>query len=83
MVQKQLSEMTIEELNTRHKALDINFKVMTAAVIIMFVCGIYLTVSKKNFNTFTVLPLAFLPLALNARAAVKKVREELARRKEV
>jgi hypothetical protein len=80
MAQQQLSEMTVEELKAREKGLGISTKVMAIAVVIMLACGIYITVSKKEFSIFTVLPLVFLANLFIYRALIKKVKAELARR---
>lgn len=79
MKEQTLSTLTVDELRTREKALKIAVGIMTGAIIIMFLTGVYLTY-KQGFSIFTVMPVIFLAsLSLNI-SNLKKVRNEIASR---
>ncbi|MEJ8816545.1 hypothetical protein [Lacibacter sp. H407] len=80
MAQKQLSEMTDEELKKRQKELTFAVVLMAVAVLVMTISAI-IGYSKKGFSTTTILPLLFTPLAISNLLNLKKIKAELALRK--
>lgn len=76
----ELSSLTIEELEKRAKTTK-TASIMLAVVIgLQFAIGIYLTF-KNGFNVFSIIPLAFLPMLIVNFSNIKKIKEEIARRK--
>lgn len=77
---KQLSEMSVEELNQQQKSMKFVTGIMIGLFIGMGAVSIFLTF-QKGFTVFTMLPVFFLPLALALALAVsnksKKIRAEL------
>lgn len=80
MAQKQLSEMTDEELKKRQKELTFAVILMAVAVLVMTISAT-ISYSKKGFSTTTILPLLFTPLAITNLLNLKKIKAELALRK--
>lgn len=80
MTQKQISEMTDEELKKRQKELTFAVVLMAVAVLVMTISAI-IAYSKKGFSTTTILPLLFTPLAITNLLNLKKIKAELALRK--
>jgi hypothetical protein len=76
MAEKKLSELNLDELKAKEKAFKQLLALMGLAIAIMLGCGIYLTF-KKGFNTFTVLPLAFLGILMPIVSGLKNVRNEI------
>ena len=81
MAQKQLSEMTTEELNKNLKLMRVAIAVISASIGVMIVSAI-LNYSKKGFTVFTVLPLMFVPILTMNIANMKKIKAELIARKQ-
>ncbi|MFY7839321.1 MAG: hypothetical protein ACOVP7_03545 [Lacibacter sp.] len=80
MAQRQLSEMSEEELKKNIKMMTVAVSVILVSILIMTVSAVY-TYSKKGFSATTVLPLAFLPIAMMNIMNLKKIKAELASRK--
>lgn len=80
MAQKQLSEMTTEELNKNLKLMRVAIAVISASIGVMIVSA-FLNYSKKGFTVFTVLPLMFVPILTMNIANMKKIKAELLSRK--
>ena len=80
MAQKQISEMTTEELNKNLKLMRIAIAVISASIGVMIVSAI-VSYSKKGFSVFTVLPLMFVPILTMNIANMKKIKTELESRK--
>lgn len=80
MAQKQLSEMTTEELNKNLKLMRVAIAVISASIGVMIVSGI-VSYSKKGFSTFTILPVMFVPILTMNIANMKKIKAELDSRK--
>jgi uncharacterized membrane protein len=80
MAQKQLSEMTEEELTKRKKELTFAVVLMAVAILVMTISAI-IGYSKKGFSTTTILPLLFMPIAIINLLNLKKIKAELALRK--
>ena len=80
MAQKQLSEMTEEELKKNVKMMTIAVTVIIVSIIIMLISAVY-TYTKKGFTATAVLPFAFLPIAIINLMNLKKIRAELDSRK--
>lgn len=79
MKQQPFSEMTVEELRKTEKQLSRTSIILTVCIAIMFLAGAFLTF-RKGFSGFTVLPVAFLPIAMMNFKNLKKIRAELAAR---
>lgn len=80
MAQKQISEMSTEELNKNLKLMRIAIAVISASIGVMIVSAI-VSYSKKGFSVFTVLPLMFVPILTMNIANMKKIKTELKARK--
>jgi len=78
--QPDLSALTTEELNKRAKIAKVVTGMLFGIILIQFAAGIYLTI-QKGFNVFTIIPVAFLPLLAVNYYNVKKINDEVARRK--
>jgi hypothetical protein len=76
MAQKQLSEMSLEELNAKEKKLKNATTFLVFCIAMLFGAGIFLTI-VKGFNTFTVLPFVFLGLVVSSKNELKKVQAEI------
>lgn len=80
MAEKDLSKFSLEELEKQHKTLKIITSIFLVFLIIMTLCGIYLTL-KKGFSVFTILPICFLPLTIVNVTGLKKIKTEIESRK--
>jgi hypothetical protein len=78
--QPNLSELSKEELQKRLKTAGGMTGIFLAIVAVQLADGIYLT-TQQGFNVFIVIPLAFIPLLLVNINNVKKIKEEIAKRK--
>lgn len=76
MAQKQLSEMTEEELKKNIRMMSIAVTVIIVSIIIMFISAIY-TYTRKGFTVTAVLPFAFMPIAIINLMNLKKMKAEL------
>ncbi|OIN57913.1 hypothetical protein [Arsenicibacter rosenii] len=79
MKEDSLSKLSLDELKAREKTLRFTSGLFIGCLIMMALAGAFLTV-QQGFNTFTVLPVAFLPLMLVNVYNLKKVRTEIAGR---
>ncbi len=80
MAQKQISEMTTEELNKNLKLMRVAIAVISASIGVMIVSSV-VSYSKKGFSVFTILPLMFVPILTMNIANMKKIKAELESRK--
>ncbi|MEQ1797281.1 MAG: hypothetical protein ABL872_04975 [Lacibacter sp.] len=80
MANKQLSEMPEDELKKREKEMTVGVILLSITVTIMLVSAIFGFI-KKGFTATTILPFAFLPLAIINFLSLKKIKAELASRK--
>lgn len=80
MAQKQLSEMTEEELKKNIRMMTIAVTVIIVSIIIMFISAIY-TYTRKGFSVTAILPFAFMPIAIINLMNLKKMKAELNSRK--
>jgi hypothetical protein len=80
MAQKQISEMTTEELNKNLKLMRVAIAVISASIGVMIVSSV-VSYSKKGFSVFTILPLMFVPILTMNIANMKKIKTELESRK--
>ncbi|WP_439554645.1 hypothetical protein [Flavobacterium macrobrachii] len=78
--QPELSELSIEELEKRAKMTKLSSTMLIVAILFQFLTGVYLTF-KNGFNVFIILPMAFLPLIIVNFTNLKKIKEEIAKRK--
>ncbi len=76
MAQKQLSEMSEEELKKNIKLVTVAVAVITASILIMFISAVY-SYAKKGFTATVVLPFAFMPIAIMNFMNLKKIKAEL------
>jgi hypothetical protein len=75
-----LSQLSLEELHKRAKTSRFATGLLLGVIILQFCIGIYLTL-KQGFNVFTIIPMAFLPMVMINYAGLKKINEEIAKRK--
>ena len=80
MAQKQLSEMTEEELKKNIRMMTIAVTVIIVSIVIMFISAVY-TYTRKGFGVTAVLPFAFMPIAIINLMNLKKIKAELNSRK--
>jgi hypothetical protein len=80
MAQKQLSEMTEEELKKNIRMMTIAVTVIIVSIIIMFISAVY-TYTRKGFSVTAILPFAFMPIAIINLVNLKKIKSELDSRK--
>jgi hypothetical protein len=80
MAQKQLSEMTEEELKKNIRMMTIVVTVIIVSIIIMFISAVY-TYTRKGFSVTAILPFAFMPIAIINLVNLKKIKSELDSRK--
>ena len=77
---KQLSVMSVEELNQQQRSTKFVTGVMIGLLVGMGAVSIFLTY-QKGFTVFTMLPVFFLPLAIALALAIssklKKIQAEL------
>nr|WP_294908038.1 hypothetical protein [uncultured Lacibacter sp.] len=80
MAQKQISEMTTEELNRNLKLMRVAIAVISASIGVMIVSAV-VSYQQKGFSVFTVLPLMFVPILTMNIANMRKIKTELQSRK--
>lgn len=80
MAQKQISEMTTEELNRNLKLMRVAIAVISASIGVMIVSAV-VSYQQKGFSVFTVLPLMFVPILTMNIANMRKIKAELDSRK--
>lgn len=80
MANKQLSEIPEDELKKREKEMTVAVILLSTTVMIMLISAIF-GFMKKGFTATTILPFAFLPLAIINFQNLKKIKAELALRK--
>ena len=80
MANKQLSEIPEDELKKREKEMTVAVILLLITVMIMLISTIFGFI-KKGFTVTTILPFAFLPLAIINFLNLKKIKAELASRK--
>ena len=80
MAQKQLSEMTDEELKKNMRMMTIAVTVIIVSIIIMFISAVY-SYLRKGFTVTAILPFAFMPIAIINFMNLKKIKAELDSRK--
>lgn len=79
--QPELSELSLEELEKIAKMNKFSSTMLIVAILFQFLTGVYLTF-KNGFNVFfIILPMAFLPLIIVNFTNLKKIKEEIAKRK--
>ncbi len=76
MEQKQLTDMSIDELKSKEKTLQRSVSILAGVLIVMFITGIFLTI-KKGVNVFTMLPVVFLPILIASYSGLKKIKNEI------
>ncbi len=80
MANKQLSEIPEDELKKREKEMTVAVILLSITVMIMLISAIFGFI-KKGFTATTILPFAFLPLAIINFLNLKKIKTELDLRK--
>jgi hypothetical protein len=76
MAQKKFTEMSLEELKEKEKTYKNTITALSSIVTMLFIIGIALTI-RKGFNSFTVLPVAFLGIVVASQNSLKSVRAEI------
>ena len=79
MAQKQLSEMTEEELKKNIRMMTVAVAVLATSILIMFISAVY-SYTKKGFSITAILPFAFTPIAIINLMNLKKMKTEFASR---
>jgi cation transporter-like permease len=80
MKHQPLSELSIEELKKQSKTLKFASGFIGAAIVVMFISGTILSISKKKLEVSLLSGLAFLPLFMIFRGNLKKITAEIERR---
>lgn len=78
--QSDLSTLTTEELEKKAKSTKFVTGLLVGSIIVQFTAGVYLTVIN-GFNLFLIIPVAFLPLISLNFTNLKKIKEEIEKRK--
>ena len=78
--QSDLSTLTLTELNKRAKSTKMASGLLIGIIIVQFITGIFLTI-KQGFSIFIIIPVAFLPMVAVNYSNLKKIKEEIAKRK--
>ena len=78
--QSDLSTLTLTELNKRAKSTKMASGLLIGIIIVQFITGIFLTL-KQGFSVFILIPVAFLPMVAVNYFNLKKINEEIAKRK--
>ena len=78
--QSDLSTLTLTELNKRAKSTKMASGLLIGIIIVQFITGIFLTL-KQGFSVFILIPVAFLPMVAVNYSNLKKINEEIAKRK--
>ncbi|MDI1316608.1 hypothetical protein [Flavobacterium sp.] len=76
----EIKTLSVAELQKREKTATAMSWLMGTIILIQLISGIYLT-TQQGFNVFLMLPLVFIPLLIVNIANVKKIKEEIARRR--
>jgi hypothetical protein len=79
MAEKDLTKLSLEELEKQLNTTKIASSALGALLIIMTLSGVYLTY-LKGFSVFTVLAIGFLPLLIININSIKKLKAEIASR---
>ena len=78
--QSVLSSLTLTDLNKRAKSTKMASGLLIGIIIVQFITGIFLTL-KQGFSVFILIPVAFLPMVAVNYSNLKKINEEIAKRK--
>ena len=78
--QKPLVDLSLVELEKRAKFTKSMTWFFVGVMMVQLISGIYLTV-KQGFSIFIIIPIAFLPMAYMMNSELKKINEEIAKRK--
>ncbi|TDP59508.1 redox-active disulfide protein 2 [Flavobacterium dankookense] len=78
--QSDLSTLTLTELHKRAKSTKLASGLLIGIIIVQFITGIFLTI-KQGFSIFIIIPVAFLPMVAVNYSNLKKIKEEIAKRK--
>ena len=76
MEQKQLTNMSMDELKSKEKALQRAVSILAGTLVVMFIASTFLTISK-GVNVFTMLPVVFLPILIASYSGLKKIKNEI------
>lgn len=82
MAQPPLDQLTIGELKVKESLLKKATPMLGVSLVLMTAASVFLTVRGRGVGVFTVLPLMFLPLFILNVMNLKKVKDEIARRKQ-
>jgi archaellum biogenesis protein FlaJ (TadC family) len=82
MAQKQLSEYTLEELQSRIKVTKYITIMLAVVLVATFLFSLYITVKKEEFNPGLIIPLTMVPIAVINMVNMKKMQDEINRREE-
>ncbi|WP_316830427.1 redox-active disulfide protein 2 [Pedobacter aquatilis] len=76
MKEKNLAEMSNEDLLKTEKSIKVMTSILAVALALLFVINL-ITAFKKGFSALTVIPIALLPIVIVNINNIKKIRAEL------
>lgn len=76
MSNKKISEMSNEELLKNEKTIKTVTSLLAGALFFLFAVTVFLNILKKEFNTLTVVPIAFLPILIININNLKEIKKE-------
>jgi hypothetical protein len=79
MKTKDLTQLSNEKLLEQTKSLKALTALLGGMLLVLFFTGGYI-LSKKGFNVFLIIPLAFLPIVIMNINTLKEIKKELASR---
>lgn len=77
MKNKNLNELSIEELLKQQKTTKLVTGVLIGMLSTLLILGIFLILQKTSFISFVVIPFALLPIVFLNFTTLKKIKEEL------
>lgn len=75
-----LASLSLEELNKQSKKTKTVAGPLAGILLVEFAIGLYLTI-RQGFSIFLVVPFAFFPILIINYQNIKRINEEIARRK--
>lgn len=77
---ENLSVLSLEELHKKAKTTKTVTGLLAGLLLVQFGIGLFLTI-RQGFSIFIVVPIAFLPILIINATNIKRLNEEIARRK--
>ena len=76
MKEKELKEMSLDELKKKEKTLKFSLGILVGSIIGLLIVCVIITI-KKGFQAFTIMPIAFLPIIISSFSGLKKLQAEI------